>query len=121
MKSHICTVFLPKLAALSLALALAAPLAAQPQWVDHQAARLIVGQPSFTRQSPTSSRDIIGSAGGVAVGGNRLFVAEGNRIGASPVNNRVLVYNNLDGFIPGLDEVPPQDETCPSYDPQQLP
>ena len=113
MKLHIRTVSLPRLAALSLALALAAPLAAQTQWVDNQAARLVIGQSSFTRQNPTSSRDAIGSAGGVAVGGNRLFIAEGNRIGASPINNRVLVYNDLAGFIPDLTDAPPQDRTCP--------
>ncbi len=111
MKSYIRTVFLPQLAALSLALA--APLAAEPEWVDHQAARLVIGQESFTRQSPASSQTSIGSAGGVAVGGNRLFIAEGNRIGATPINNRVLVYNDLGGFIPELTEAPPQGEVCP--------
>ena len=113
MKSHIWTVSSPRLLALSLTLALAAPLAAQRDWVDHQAARLVIGQPSFTRQNPVSSRDSIGSAGGVAVAGNRLFIAEGNRIGASPINNRVLIYNNLSGFIPDVEAVPPQDKTCP--------
>jgi uncharacterized protein (TIGR03437 family) len=113
MKSHIRTVSLPRLFALSLALALAAPLAAQRDWVTQQAARLVIGQTSFTRQDPTSSQSSIGSAGGVAVAGNRLFIAEGNRIGASPVNNRVLVYNDLASFIPDITDVPPQEKTCP--------
>lgn len=91
----------------------AAPAAAEKQWVNGQAARLVVGQPSFTRANPTSSRSAIGSAGGVAVGANRLFIADGNRIGAAPINNRVLVYENLDGFIPDLDAELPQDTTCP--------
>jgi len=96
----------------------AAPLPAQspdePQWVTNQAARLVVGQTTFTRSNPQSSREAIGSAGGVAVGGNRLYIADGNRIAATPVNNRVLVYDNLDGFIPELDDEIPQDDNCPA-------
>ena len=98
---------------LSLTLALAAPLVAQRQFVNHQAARLVIGQSSFTRQSPASSRDSIGAAGGLAAAGDRLFIAEGNRIGASPVNNRLLIYNNLGGFILDEDLAPGQDKTCP--------
>ncbi|MEZ5397411.1 MAG: hypothetical protein R2724_32170 [Bryobacterales bacterium] len=102
-----------RLLAFSLALALAAPLAAQNQWVDNQAARLVIGQSSFTRQNPTPSRNALGSAGGVAVGGGKLFIAEGNRIGASPNANRVLIYDNLASFIPPLTEAPPQNDVCP--------
>jgi uncharacterized protein (TIGR03437 family) len=113
MKSHTRNVSSLRFLTLSLTLAVAAPLAAQRDWVDHQAARLVIGQPSFTRQNPASSRDAIGSAGGVAVAGNKLFIAEGNRIGATPINNRVLIYNNLSGFIPAIEAVPPQEKTCP--------
>ena len=95
-----------------------APVAAQelgePQWVTNQAARLVVGQTSFTRSNPNSSREAIGSAAGVAVGGNRLFIADGNRIGATPVNNRVLVYNDVASFVPALDAEIPQNDSCPA-------
>lgn len=91
-----------------------APLAAEPQWVTHQGARLVIGQDSFTRQNPNPSREVIGSAAGVAVGGDYLFIADGNRVGATPVNNRVLIYNQLSGFVPAVEEQLPQSETCPA-------
>ncbi|MBI1354299.1 MAG: hypothetical protein GC160_08130 [Acidobacteria bacterium] len=83
-------------------------------WVNHQAARLVIGQSSFTRQDPTPTRSSIGGAGGVAIGGNRLFVADGNRIGAGPIGNRVLVYNNLSDFVPVPEATLPQDGDCPA-------
>ncbi|RMF84679.1 MAG: hypothetical protein D6744_02640, partial [Planctomycetota bacterium] len=90
------------------------PLFAENVWVTQQAARLVVGQTTFTRANPISSREAIGAAGGVAVAGDRLFIADGNRIGATPVNNRVLVYDNLSGFIPDLEAPLPQDRLCPA-------
>ncbi len=87
---------------------------AEPVWVNHQGARLVIGQDSFTRQNPVSSREVLGAAQGVAFAGNRLFVADGNRIGALPVNNRVLIYNNVSGFVPRPDTLLPQDRTCPA-------
>ena len=97
-----------------LAILAATPLSADPEWVTQQSARLVVGQPSFTRQSPISSRSIIGSAGGVAVAGDRLFIAEGNRVGATPINNRVLIYHDLDGIVPDPTDELPQDGPCPA-------
>ena len=55
--------------------------AAGPQWVNNHGARLVIGQSSFTRQDPISSREALGAAQGVAFAGNRLFVADGNRLG----------------------------------------
>jgi len=74
---------------------------------------MVVGQPTFTRQHPTASRTTIGSAAGVAVGGNRLFIADDNKIGAFPHNNRVLLYNNLSGLIIDPDVEPQQGTVCP--------
>ncbi len=68
---------------------------ADSQWVTGQGARAAIGQSSFTRQSPISAQDVLGGAGGIAVAGNRLFVTDGNRVGAFPVNNRVLIFENL--------------------------
>jgi len=76
---------------------------AQATFVNGQAARLVIGQPSFTRQAPVSSRETIGGAGGIAIVGNRLFIADGNEMGSLPLNNRVLVYNDLASFIPDLE------------------
>ena len=118
---------MPILAALACALALAlvpalgqappspVPIsAAGPQWVNNHGARLVIGQSSFTRQDPISSREALGAAQGVAFAGNRLFVADGNRLGARPVNNRILIYNNVAGFVPEPDRLLPQDSLCPA-------
>lgn len=107
--------FVGKIFAYAASLAsLGVPLAAEPQWVTHQGARLVIGQDSFTRQNPNSSREVIGSAAGVAVAGDRIFIAEGNRVGANPVNNRVLIYNQLSGFLPPIDAELRQDTACPA-------
>ena len=88
-------------AALWLCAILISPaLKAEPKWVNQHGARLVIGQNSFTRSDPRSNQEVIGSAGGVAVGVDVLVIAEGNRIGATPINNRVLIYKNLSGFIP---------------------
>ncbi len=93
---------------------------AQPTFVNGQAARLVIGQPSFTRQAPISSRETIGGAGGITVVNNRLFIADGNELGSTPLNNRVLLYNDLSSFIPDLEDILSQpakgaapEEFCP--------
>src|SRR5450755_496315 len=65
-----------------------------------QAARLVIGQTTFTSQDTNSSDTILGSAGGIAYAADTLFVADSNRVGASPTNNRVLLYQNLSGMLP---------------------
>ena len=85
-----------------------------PTWISNQGARLIIGQDSFTRQNPESDRQVLGAAQGVAFVGNRLFVADGNRIGALPVNNRILIYENVSGFVPVPDAILPQESACPA-------
>ncbi len=84
------------------------------EFQNGQAARLVVGQPSFTAERPTSSREALGGAGGVAVAGNQLIIVDGNRVGAGPANHRVLVYDNLSGFIPPPEAELPQESTCPA-------
>ena len=85
-----------------------------PTWVSNQGARLIIGQDSFTRQNPEPGREVLGAAQGVAFAGNRLFVADGNRIGALPVNNRIFIYENVSGFVPVPDTILPQQSACPA-------
>ncbi len=93
--------------------AVSVAVSTEPVWVTHHGARLVIGQDSFTRQNPVSSREVLGSAQGVAVAGNRLFVSDGNRVGALPVNNRVLIYDDVAGFVPPPDALPSQDRKCP--------
>ena len=88
-------------------------LPAAPGWSNGQGARLIIGQPSPTRQDPVPSQTVLGAAGGVAIVADRLFVADGNRVGAVSISNRALIYDNLSGFLPEPDEELPQGEPCP--------
>jgi uncharacterized protein (TIGR03437 family) len=101
--------------------------ASEPTWVQQHGARLVIGQNSFTRQSPELSNTVLGAAGGVAVAGDRLFVADGNKIGAlawgevsggvleSRVSNhRALIYNNLSSVIPQATDELPQGSLCPA-------
>lgn len=100
-------------------------LLAEPKWVTHQAARLVIGQESFTRSDPVTvfggdepiaKREVLGAASGVAVAGDTLVVADANRIGATPINNRVLIYNDLSSFIPELEAELPQGDSLPEGD-----
>ncbi|HLK49128.1 MAG TPA: hypothetical protein VKT49_13390 [Bryobacteraceae bacterium] len=65
-----------------------------------QAARLVVGQPAFTAQNTNSSDTVIGAASGLAYAADTLFVADSNRVGATPVNHRVLLFKNLSTMLP---------------------
>ena len=93
---------------------LSGPLRAEPAWVTQQGARLAVGQPFFTRQAPISSRETIGGVAGVAHGGDILVIADGNRVGSQPVNNRVLIYRNVSNFVPSPDAELDQNSFCPA-------
>jgi len=94
--------------------AISAATAWPAEFETGQAARLVIGQPSFTAEKPSSSREFLGGAGGVAIAGDRLFIADGNRMGAGPLNHRVLIYDNLSGFLPSPEAELPQGGTCPA-------
>jgi uncharacterized protein (TIGR03437 family) len=79
-----------------------------------QAARLIFGQKSFTAQYPGNGDEILGAAGGIAVAGNRLYVADSSRIGAEPANHRVVIYENLAAAVPPPEDQLPQGPRCPA-------
>ncbi|MFN9296817.1 MAG: IPT/TIG domain-containing protein [Acidobacteriota bacterium] len=79
-----------------------------------QAARLIIGQKSFTAQFPGNSDEILGAVGGIAVAGNKLYVADSSRIGASPANHRVVIFDNLDQTVPRPEDRPVQGARCPA-------
>ncbi len=75
----------------------------QAQYVTGQAARAVIGQPNFTAQyyagSPpsvvTPSASLLGGVGGLAFANGTLFAVDSNRVQAPPIQNRVLIYNNL--------------------------
>ena len=71
---------------------LAGPVCFAADFQTGQAARLVIGQTTFT-QSDTGAQDILlGAAGGVAYANGILFVVDSNRFFADPVNNRVLLF-----------------------------
>jgi uncharacterized protein (TIGR03437 family) len=81
-----------------------------------QAARLVIGQSTFTAQSPgrPASEFVVGGASGIAIAGDRLFVADASRLGAGPDNHRVLIYNNLSSLVPRPEAELPQGSRCPA-------
>ena len=78
-----------------------------------QAARLVIGQTTFTSQDTNSSDTIIGAPSGVAYAANTLFVADSNLVGALPSNNRVLVYSNLSSMLPAPNAQLQNNTKCP--------
>lgn len=75
----------------ALALAMSSVCGAQ-SFTNGQAARLVIGQSTFTEADVGAQDILIGSAAGVAVGGGYLFVADANRFTADPSNNRILMF-----------------------------
>ena len=65
-----------------------------------QAARLVIGQETFTSQDANSSDIIVGAVSGIAYAADTLFVADSNRVGSTPNNHRVLLFQNLSGMLP---------------------
>src|SRR5260370_26230902 len=78
----------------------AAAVVCAADFTTGQAARLVIGQSTFTSQDSNSSDTILGAASGLAYAADTLFVADSNRVGASPSNHRVLLFQNLSGMLP---------------------
>jgi uncharacterized protein (TIGR03437 family) len=79
-----------------------------------QAARMVIGQANFTQQDiGTPSQTVLGAVSGLAYANNQLFVVDSNHIQATPVQNRVLIYDNLSGLIPDPTLEIPQGTRCP--------
>ncbi len=80
-----------------------------------QAARLTIGQPNFTAQSTGApSAFQLGGSSGLAYANNTLFVTDANRVSASPLQHRVLIYNNLSDFVrPPTSDILQNGQACP--------
>ncbi len=87
--------------------------ASAADFVNGQSARMVIGQPTFPAQVAGASNVLLGAAGGVAYGGNMLFVADANRIGPAPLNNRVMVYENISQKFPGPGDKLSAGPRCP--------
>src|SRR5437588_2842526 len=95
-------------------LLLSSTLACAADFATGQAARYIIGQPNFTAQTTgTPCAFQLGAASGIAYANNTLFVADANRVQASPLQHRVLIFNNISDFVlPAIAEIP-QGVRCP--------
>jgi len=78
-----------------------------------QAARLVIGQRTFTDQNYNSSDTIVGGVSGLAYAADTLFVADSNRVGASPSNHRVLLFQNASGQFPSPGAELTYNRKCP--------
>jgi uncharacterized protein (TIGR03437 family) len=99
---------------LLLFFALSAALnAAEINFTTGQAARLVMGQATFTAQQPGASATLLGAVGGIAYANDTLFVVDSNRLGATPVNHRVLLFKNISASLPApADELPVSSARC---------
>src|SRR5438132_2193643 len=77
-----------------------ATCASAADFTSGQSARMVIGQPTFPAQMSGASNVLLGAAGGVAYAGDMLFVADSNRIGPTPLNNRVMIYKNISQKFP---------------------
>jgi uncharacterized protein (TIGR03437 family) len=97
---------------ISLFLLCTAALFAQ-KFMTGQAARLVIGQTTFTSQDTNSSDTIVGGVSGLAYAADTLFVADSNRVGAFPSNHRVLLFQNLSSQLPAPTAEIPYNRKCP--------
>jgi hypothetical protein len=70
-----------------------APLVFGQTFVTGQAARAEFGQYSFSRGETTATQGVLGGVGGLAWANGTLFVADDNHVGATPNNNRIMMFN----------------------------
>ena len=78
-----------------------------------QAARAVIGQETFTAQDNNSSDTVLGGASGLAYAADTLFVADSNRVSASPLNHRVLLFQNVSSMLPAPTAELGYDRKCP--------
>jgi len=92
-------------------LSLCACVGLAADFITGQGARLVIGQSTFTAQLPGTSDTLLGAVGGVAYANGILFVADSNRTGLIPLNNRVLQFPTQ-SFPGPLDQIQPYIARC---------
>ena len=92
-------------------LSLCAYVGLAADFVTGQGARLVIGQSTFTAQTPGTSNTLLGAVGGVAYANGILFAADSNREGLIPINNRVLEFPTQ-SFPGPLDTIRPFIARC---------
>lgn len=91
---------------------LCASVSLAASFMTGQGARLVIGQKTFTEQEAGVSRTLLGGVGGLAYANGKLFVTDANRVGLTPINHRVLIFDTT-RFPKPLDEIPPYISRCP--------
>src|ERR1041384_2419205 len=91
----------------------AALFAQNADFITGQAARLVIGQTTFTAQDPNSSDTILGAPSGLAFGADTLFVADSNRVGAVASNHRFLVFKGASSMFPSPTDQLGFNSKCP--------
>ena len=106
---------LPRFLITSLLLvpSLAAQSTPKLDFTTGQAARLVIGQPTFTAQDNNSNQLILGGVGGIAYANDTLIVTDANRLQALPLNHRVLIYRGLSSKFPSPTAELFQTTRCP--------
>jgi hypothetical protein len=94
-------------------LPLCAGLALSADFITGQAARLVIGQVTFTSQQFGATNTAIGSVGGLAFANNTLFVTDANRLGLLPINHRVLMFGNMSNLPQPTAPIPAFTSRCP--------
>ncbi len=79
-----------------------------------QSARLVIGQPEFDAEKDSASQSVLGSMTGLAFANNTLFVADANIVGSPPVNNRVMIYQNMSQQLPAPNAALQYNTLCPA-------
>jgi hypothetical protein len=93
---------------------LSSVVALPADFLTGQAARITIGQSTFTSQDSNGPTQFtLGAVSGIAVANNTLFVVDSNRVQADPVQNRVLIFNNLLRLVPSPTAEIPQGVRCP--------
>ena len=92
---------------------LVAAAAHAAEFTTGQAARLAIGQQTFTDDTQGATQNLVGAVGGLAYANNMLFVVDSNRVGAAPVNERVLIFKNLSNMLPQPADELPYLSRCP--------
>jgi hypothetical protein len=96
-----------------LLLSAACLLAQGGSFITGQAARLVIGQSTFTSEDPNSSDTVLGAASGIAFAGDTLIVADANRVGAVPSNHRILLFKGASSMLPSPAAELPYNRKCP--------
>lgn len=101
---------------LFLGLALGLSPAPAQEFSTGQAARLVIGQHPFGNEQPGAEDWLLGSLSGIAYADGALVAADDNRLGATPRNNRVLIYRDLPSVVydPRMEVPQLNGDRCPA-------